>query len=420
MDILDNIMYATYNSNLANGTQIQSDYIPNNYNIPLGQNLIPVPALLNPGLPAPMFTYPILNKLNFCAAEDPRFIERGVERHWYDVDNQSIYQAGANQFSSFQYTSTYHLIYAYLIENTRIFQIFERLIEKYLHDEDLGISNNINMFNWINNSERLFYKSDSPRATNLRSMIRPNSDASRRNVYHRMFGMELSFGDIQSQNGSIPYIKSKASNQQFIILFERYLSEIWQGYINARNTSGANTSDVNILVELAQQIQEMLIARRGNMNNTYAHQNLSREEYSSVLMSNWFAFVISFDSPIVTHLSCQSSTIGERLMKIGDKVGIPAHRKCQSLFEMASPASTVLLAIEVGGLLDDPAWVQTMLSSLNPAAPQSIQRNYMNDLLTVINNWEKATGHRIKNPEGNITGTVKIQSNGVSMRTPVN
>jgi hypothetical protein len=225
---------------------------------------------------------------------------------------------------------------------------------------------------------------------------------------------------MQSQNGSIPYNKSKASNQQFIILFERYLSEIWQGYINARNTSGANTSDVNILIELSQQIQEMLIARRGNMNNTYAHQNLSKEEYSSVLMSNWFAFMVSFDSPIVTHLGCQSSTIGERLMKIGDKIGIPAHRKCQSLFEMASPASTVLLAVEVGGLLDDSAWVQTMLSSLNPGVAPSIQRSFMNDFLTVINNWEKATGHRIKNPEGNITGTVKIQSNGVSLRTPVN
>jgi hypothetical protein len=40
----------------------------------------------------------------------------------------------------------------------------------------------------------------------------------------------------------------------------------------------------------------------------------------------------------------------------------------------------------------------------------------MNDFLTVINNWEKATGHRIKNPEANIRGTVSIQqqpTNGV-------
>jgi hypothetical protein len=40
----------------------------------------------------------------------------------------------------------------------------------------------------------------------------------------------------------------------------------------------------------------------------------------------------------------------------------------------------------------------------------------------VINNWEKATGHKIKNPEANVTGTVKVQptSNGaVGMKQKV-
>jgi hypothetical protein len=238
-----------------------------------------------------------------------------------------------------------------------------------------------------------------------------------------MFGMDLAFGDAASQSDSLAYVRSKSSNQQFIVLFERYLSEVWQGYINARNTSGANTSDTNILVEYAQQLQEMMAARRGDTaNNTYAHLNLSREEYSSVLMTSWFSFIISYDSPVVNYLSCQSSTIGERLIKIGNKVGIQAHRKCQSLFEMAGSAAMILLAIESRGLLDDSAWVGRMLSSLNPPVPSplSIEGNFMNAFLTVINNWEKATGHKIKNPEANVTGTVKVQPTAMKQKVALN
>jgi hypothetical protein len=229
--------------------------------------------------------------------------------------------------------------------------------------------------------------------------------------------MDLAFGDIDSKNTAIPYYKAKSSNQQFVPLFERFLSEIWQGYINARNSSGVNTSDVNVLVELADQLREMMAARRGSISN-YSAKNLSREEFSSVLISSWFTFIISYDSPIVTHLSCQSSTIGERLMKIGDKVGIKAHRKCQALFEMADAAARILISIETGNLLNDASWLQDMLASLDPANnPPTIYSDYMTLFLTVINNWEKATGHPIKNPQSNISGSVTIKPNG-SIKQP--
>jgi hypothetical protein len=122
----------------------------------------------------------------------------------------------------------------------------------------------------------------------------------------------------------------------------------------------------------------------------------------------------------VQFLNCQSSTIGERLIKIGNKVGIPAHTKCQALFEMAGPASNILTLLEAGGYLDSNVNVQTMLSSLNPATPISTDSDYMNAFLTVINNWEKATGHKIKNPEANITGTVRVQQNGVKSQSAMN
>jgi len=438
MDIIDNLVYATYASPIFSPTKVAippvaippiikenrivSDYIP-----PFAALPIPAPVVAGTG-----FGYDIVDKMTFCAYEDPAALQSTILRHWRDIDDQVNYDSDGIKplgtsipalpnfrLSDFENSSTYHLISAYLLENTRMLQIFERFIEKYLLDEEFGIAEDFQVFTWIQNTEQLFYKNDTHGSTNIRSLIRPNADASRRNAYWRMFGMDLAFGDISPQgNASLPYYKSKSANQEFIALFEKYLAEIWQAYINARNTAGVNTADINIVVDLAVQLREILIARRGNVDkNTYANLNLSYEEFSSVLITSWFAFIISHDSPVVNFLKCQSSTIGERLLKIGAKVGIPAHSKCQSLFEMASAAATILTTIEVKGILDNPLVMQSILSSLNPPPPPSPGfpfTNYMNDFLTVINNWEKATGHRIKNPEANIRGTVKIQQNGVS------
>ncbi len=431
MDILDNLIYASLNSQVFSGTplpgttptqNIFSDYIPR-FTVQVANTPRNV-GLTND----PVFVYDGVDRMNFCAYPDPDIIETSILRHWHDVNNQVCYDADnivrasgpppgtTARLSSFRESSTYHLIFAYLTENTRLLQIFERLLEKYLYDEEFGIADDPLAFNWIQNTERLFFKNDSYRPSNIRSLIRPSSDSSRRNAYWRMFGMDLAFGDINSQvNASSSYFKAKSSNQQFVPFFEKYLSEVWQAYMNARNTSGPNSSDINILTDLATDLQELLRARRGNTGtNSYANLNLSREEFSSVLLTSWFTFIISDDTPIVQFLNCQSSTIGERLQKIGVKVGIPAHGKCQSLFEMAGAAANILTRIEDGNILDDQARMNDILASLDPTTPGTDEDvNLMSDLLTLINNWEKATGHKIKNPEGNITGTVKIQQNGV-------
>jgi hypothetical protein len=438
MDIIDNIIYANSLSPLQPSlpippglpgptNRITSDYVAT----------FPIPAAPpNVGsVAAPVFNYPNAVKMDFCAYEDPAVIESTSLRHWHDITNQVNYdqvgvrpfntpQGGVDRFSTFERCSNYHLISAYLLENTRLLQIFEKLIEKYLRDEEFGIAGNPLAFNWIQNSERLFFKNDASRSTNIRSLIRPDSGASRRNAYWRMFGMDLAFGEMGSPSFTQPeYFKARVSNQQFVALFEKYLSEIWQGYINANNTSGVNTADIDIVVTLATQLRELLIARRGSAVNRYAHQNLSREEFSSVFMTSWFTFVISDDTPLVQFLSCESSTIGERLAKIGAKVGVPAHAKSQSLFEMAGAASTILSTIEVGGVLDNAAVMPNILRSLIPPVAPSVNANYMTDLLTVINHWEKATGHRIKNPEANIRGTVSIlqprPANGRPVAAPV-
>lgn len=358
MDIIDNIVYASFASALQPITtqsytgadpRIRSRFIA-----PFPPN----PATFVPDnvgtAAAPVFTYQVDEKMIFSANEDPDIIEDAILRHWYDVNTRTNYDSsgvktlgvpvavGDSRFSSFERSSTYHLIFAYLVENTRILQIFERMIERYLQDEDFGIADDALAFNWIQNSERLFFKNDSMRSSNVRSLIRPSADATRRNAYWRMFGMDLAFGDINSTSGQLPYTKARTSNQQFIPLFEKYLSEIWQSFINANNSSGINTADINIVIDLATQLRELLVARRGNVgSSSYANLNLSREEFSSVLMTSWFTFIVSDDTPLVQFLKCQSSTIGERLIKIGHKVGIPAHNKCQTLFEMAGAAANI-------------------------------------------------------------------------------
>ncbi len=438
MDIIDNLMYASYASPVHSGTAvaIPPAIVPVavQVNRLVSDFIAPFPPLPIPAVTGTVFTYPLGDKMTFCSYEDSRLIDNSVHRHWYDIDNQATYGSlgitlppnapNGLPLVTFANSSTYHLIYAYLLENTRILQIFERLIEKYFIDEELGIASNSQVVNWIENTERLFFKNDNQSSFNIRSLIRPSSDSTRRNAYWRMFGMDLAFGDIDSKNNSIPFYKSKSSNQQFIPLFEKYLAEIWQGYINARNSSGENKADVNVIKDLATQLRELLIARRGDAAATYSNQNLSREEFSSVLITSWFTFIISDNTPVVDFLNCQSSTIGERLLKIGTKVGVPAHTKCQSLFEMAGAASNILISLEAGGFLDNETIIQTMLSSLNPPPaipPDQVFINFMTEFLTVINNWEKATGHRIKNPEGNVTGSVKIQqSNGVSVRPAMN
>jgi hypothetical protein len=446
MDIIDNLIYANVASALrqsvavpANpfpppqtgvpGNRIASDFIETFMPtvvpvVPPTAGLLGMPDNVGSALD-PVYSYDLNDKMNFCAFRDPDIFEGSVRRHWYDIDHRSNYDSdgiqpfalaapnpGQNRYSRFANSSTYHLIYAYLTENTRMLQIFERLIEKYLNDEELGIADDPLSFNWILNSERLFFKNDSMRSSSVRSLIRPSADASRRNAYWRLFGMDLAFGDINSQGGSVlPYVKASTANIQFIPLFEKYLSEIWQAYINARNSTGINTADFDILTSLATDLQELLSARRGaSSGNTYGDLNLSREEFSSVLITSWFAFIISDDTPLVQFLRCQSSTVGERLIKIGNKVGIPAHRRSQDLFEMAGAAAHILRIIEDGGILDNAAAMGAIIQSLNPPVvpPLTANQNLMTDLLTVINYWEKATGHRIKNPEANIRGTVSI------------
>lgn len=412
MDILDNIIFTSFIS--AKGrAAVTSDYIQDSI-----VNYITNGGFANQNT-APFF-YNNADKMFYLSMPDHDFIESAATKHWFDVTDGIIYNGTdssgtAVNVSDFSTGVPYHLIFGYIIENTRILQIFEKIIQKYLIDEELGITLNNQdgnqAFQWLMNSEAIFFREVSARSvSNVRSFLRSSYEANRRNAYYRMFGMDLAFGDLSDPGSSTAtFFKARHANTTFIVLLEQFLREVWQGYINARNTSGANSTDLQNIVNISAQLQDILNARRGGIGKPYQFQNLSKEEFYAVLIATWFTYVISFDSPIVQWLGCQGNTIGERLKMIGQKAGIPAHKRSQVLFEIAGPLATNLRAIEQG-LYNNSPFVNKILTSLNPASPGTPQEQAaMNDLLTIINHWEDATGHRIKNPETMVNAAVRLQ-----------
>jgi hypothetical protein len=273
-----------------------------------------------------------------------------------------------------------HLIYAYMIENTRIFEIFQRVLREYLTGENLEVPSEAG-HRWLRATEDLFYR-DLPSAhiAAVTSDVRPDMRASRRNAYFRFFGMDLNHGTVENQ----PYAfeKPKAANRDFVRLWEEFLREVWKGIENSVNTSGVNATDDAAIANLARQLFDMLRVRR-------ARGNLSREEFVFVTMFSWFHLTVEFDSPIVRDLKAEATSPEERLRKIGERVGLPAHAKSESYFVLAEAMSRLLIDIEMG-LFNDPANVRALYA---PPPPDNPLRA---DVMNVITHWSLATGRDLK------------------------
>jgi len=432
MNYIDYLIYTANTERVRNFPSLLSDYVSDIPPVSPGQpgsdEVIPVMATVIPPITSITNTYPRSVVENFIFFQDTSVIDKSIQKHWFDLNNGPISPiAGVNIFAPDD-APPYHFIYAYLMENTRMYQIFEKLIFLYLNDEEIGIVSaanpaHQNAFQWIQNTESLFFKHlSNTNFRNITSQIRSNQETVRRNAYYRLFAMDLAF----ESGGGVDYYKAKMANNEFIFLFEQFLAETWQAYINAKNSVGANTTDYQKLVDMVTKIREILLARRGATGtiqlNQYRFMNLSREEYASVGLFSWLYNIISYDSDLVTFMGCQANTSAERLIKIGKKVKIEAHGKSQALIDLSIPTATILRMIEFG-TLEGGNWLQLAIESQTPAgqALASVEQSLaLVDMLTIINNWEKATGHRIKNPEANITGTVRLQQNGMKVQPTMN
>lgn len=272
-----------------------------------------------------------------------------------------------------------HLIYAYMIENTRIYEIFRRVLYELLHGEKLGAPTAAAQ-HWLRNTEELFYRDPPPFSiSTVSSHIRSDLRASRRNAYHRMFGMDLNHGT--DENQPYPYVKADAYNNEFVTIFEEFLRESWIAISNLNNTSGANPKDEGKMKNLAANLQNMLMSRRTN-------GNLSREEFTFVSMMSWFHLTVEFDSPIVQTLRAEGNGAEQRLFKIAQRVGLPAHGLSKSYFDIADPISRILIQIEASG-----ADIVQDIAATGPVGSPNATQSTMNDIIT---HWSLITGRDMK------------------------
>ncbi len=275
-----------------------------------------------------------------------------------------------------------HLIYAYMIENTRIFEIMRRVIQEYLVGENLEVPSR-ETHNWLRATEDLFYRDlPSSQIAAITSWERPDICASRRNAYYRFFGMDLNHGT--TDNRPYPFEKPKASNRDFVLIFEEFLREVWKGIENSINTSGVNATDDAAIANLARQLFDMLRVRRRN-------GNLSREEFVHVATLSWFHLTVEFDTPVVRDLKAEASSPEERLRKIGERVGLPAHAKSESYFILAEAMSRLLIEIEMGQF-NSPTNVRALYAPSTVAVPNPLR----DDVLAIITHWSMATGRDLK------------------------
>jgi hypothetical protein len=269
-----------------------------------------------------------------------------------------------------------HLIYAYAIEQTRVFEIFNRVLFEYLHGERLEVPSQAGQ-RWLRATEDLLYR-DAPSAQILAvtSWIRPDIRAARRNAYWRLFGLDLAHG--KDDGTEYPYEKAIASNVDFVSTFEEFGYQVWRGIENVVNTSGSNPTDDAAIANRAHELFDMLRVRRRS-------GNLSREEFVFVTMMSWLHLTLLFDSPIVRDLKAEATSPEQRLQKIGDRVDMPADPKSESYFKLAEPLSRVLIAIETG-LFNSPATAPALY------APGALR----DDMMTSITHWSMATGRDLK------------------------
>ena len=271
-----------------------------------------------------------------------------------------------------------HLFYAYLIENTGVIEILGEIVRRFAAGETLETPS-LDTQRWLRATEELFFR-DPPlfHLTGLTSQVRPNLQVTRRNAYWRLLGMDLSH---PPAGGSEQVWKRDVgvANLRFHELWVDFLRAVWTAIENAKNTSGANPTDDAYVLEVSQYLRDLLqMRRRGG--------NLAREEFVHVSTLSWFHLTVDLDSPVIVDLRAQGTDAADRLIKLGDRVGIrpPAHAR--ELFELAELAAGLVRFVELG-YFNSPVNVQALY-----AAPSQLR----DDVQRIIDLWEMATGTTLK------------------------
>jgi hypothetical protein len=273
-----------------------------------------------------------------------------------------------------------HLLYAYLVENTRIYDIFQKVIFEFQHGEKLGRPSQATQ-NWLLLTEQLFYNDPSSVSFyGLTSYLRPNLGSTRRNSYYRMFGYELNHGTLDNKN--FLFHKPDDANREFRKIFEELLQEVCVGIEFAGSLTG-NPTDSGAIIDLIDRMRNEFQIRREN-------GNLSREEFYFTSMMQWLHLILLDDTPVVRDLRANAATPDQRLKSIGNKVGIPCHCNSYNFFQIADLISDIIYRIEAGYFND--ANSQLLYNPVAINGPLT----YRNIMEILITQWSQATGRDMK------------------------
>jgi hypothetical protein len=286
--------------------------------------------------------------------------------------------------------SFHHLIYAFALENTKMVEIFRRVLIELVHGERLSLGSQATQ-RWAELTEELFFTH--PRMYSIRGItsdVRSRHDAVRRNAYYRLLGLDLSHG--QEDGAPVPYIKADVANRDFALLFEALLREVWLGIKNRNNLVGEDATDDSAIDTLLRRLREMLRGRR--LGGARA-----REEFDAVAMLSWLHLTVLFNTAITADLRADAAGPADRLRLIGQKVGIAPHSRADAFLQLAQPLSILLRAIELNAI---------------PNAAALYNGPYTADMLTLITQWSIATGQNLKDASvrAQITDVVTRQATG--------
>jgi hypothetical protein len=285
-----------------------------------------------------------------------------------------------------------HLMYAYLVENTRAFEILAKVVQGSLTDEPFGALSEPS-FRWLRLTEDLFFRDGaSSLITSTTSLLRPDPRGTRRNAYQRLFGIDLNHG--AQDGGAYPYTRAQVANADFVRTLQELLREAWLGVVNARNISGPRATDDANIEELLRKLQLMLSERR--LSGSGGRANLAREEFVAVATLEWFELAVKSNTSIVVDLKANADEREDRLRKLGERVQLPYHGRSRSFFELSGTLPVFLREIEEGD------W----------ATPRPVAQLYDDTLAgnvaartkAIINHWSIATGVDLKSVAVTVQG----------------
>jgi hypothetical protein len=273
----------------------------------------------------------------------------------------------------------HHLIYAFCIEATNVMAIYRKLIVTASNSEQFSFFHDPSQ-RWMRNTESLWRMTRG--ATEI---VSDGAGRARRNAYYRMFGLDIS----KMLNQDLPFEKPEAANTSFVQVFEELLYEVWNAFTNRDNSSGPNTTDPVAIREICRTLHDMLTDRR-------LYGTLTQPEFAAVAEMSWYYLPLDGNSPIIQDMRTEATTPDERLRRLGEAVGVPAHPKTRSLLKLAERVSLLLIEIEQDVYTNN----------------ESVKRLYeggetTQDMLEIINEWSILVDRDMKAartaPQGQLT-----------------